>query len=49
MYYFKYKVTYKSYHGKVKTEIIRADNPAHLKVRFKTLYPSGKIIKFESL
>lgn len=49
MYYFKYKVTYKNYHGKVRVVKIRADNPAHLMTRFKALYPCGKLISFESL
>lgn len=46
MYYYQYRVTFKSCRGKIKTEIIRADNPAHLIKRFRKLHPKAGIINY---
>lgn len=42
-YYYKYEVVYKDRNGKSGRVQIRADNPEHLKVRFKEKYPSRTI------
>ena len=49
MYYYQYEVTYKNHKGQVKTEIIRADNPAHLIKRFRKLHRKAGIIKYSPL
>ena len=46
MYYYQYKVTFKTYRDKIKTKIIRADNPAHLTKRLQKLHPRAEIIKY---
>lgn len=45
-YYYNYLVIYKDRNGKAGRITLRADNPEHLKIRFKEKYPSRTITKF---
>lgn len=48
-YYFEYVVIFKYHNGKTGRVKMRADNPLHLRQRFKELYPSRTFTRYEEL
>lgn len=48
-YYFQYEVIFKYHTGKSGRMFLRADNPVHLKKRFKELYPSRTFTSYKQV